>query len=135
MSTGGWEPASVQLPGQLVRELFGEVNVRRTSQATEVHFSILARPEGGHAGGWQTGVALDASASMLKYYGRGLIPAGPRGVPAWLMDEYRKKGWITRPRRGRHRAHPLDRGGRPRRRRARLPAPVEEPAEPAGAAT
>ena len=94
MSTGGSEPASVQLPGQLVREPFGEVNVRRTSQATEVHFSILARPEGGHARGWQTGVALDASASMLKFYGRGLIPAGARGVPAWLLDEYRRKGWI-----------------------------------------
>ena len=95
MSTDGWEPASVQLPGPLVKEPFGEVNVRRTSQATEVHFSIRVRPEGEHARGWQTGVALDASASMLKYYGRGLIPAGARGVPEWLIDEYRKKGWIS----------------------------------------
>ncbi len=95
MSTAGSEPASVQLPGQLVRGIFGAVNVRRTSQATEVHFSILARPEGEHARGWKTGVALDASASMLKYYGRGLISAGARGVPTWLLDDYRRKGWIS----------------------------------------
>src|SRR4051794_24618462 len=95
MSTGGSQPASVQVPGQYVSEPFGEVNVRRTFHATEVHFSILARPEGGRVGGWQTGVALDASASMLKYYGRGLFPATPRGVPEWLLDQYRKKGWIS----------------------------------------
>jgi hypothetical protein len=87
--------ASFQLDRELLREIFGEVNVRRTPQATEVRFSLCVMPQGGREAGWQTGIALDASASMLSCYGRELVLAHPRGVPEWLIDQYRAKGWIS----------------------------------------
>ena len=42
------------------------------------------------ATGWQTGVALDASSSMMDWYGKTLTAA----VPAEVQAEYRGKGWV-----------------------------------------
>jgi len=75
----------------MVAREFGEVNVRRTKQAAEVTFTILMEPQGSEAEGWQTGVALDASASMRNWYGRGLSGK----VPAEVAQEYEGKGWIA----------------------------------------
>lgn len=88
------ETASRQLPSNLVCPEFGEVNVRKMSQGTEVLFTILMEPEGAEAEGWQTGVALDGSISMMSVFGRCLLD-GPKGsVPRWLLQEYQEKGWI-----------------------------------------
>jgi hypothetical protein len=88
------EAASHQLPSDVVASEFGEVNVRRTREATEVLFTILMEPTGTEAEGWQTGMAMDASASMMGSYGQGLLP-GPKGnPPEWLLREYAGKGWI-----------------------------------------
>lgn len=88
------EAQSHQLPGNLVADEFGEVNVRKTKDGNEILFTILMEPEGAEAEGWQTGMALDASASMMNAYGRGLID-GPSGAPPpALVAEYQKKGWI-----------------------------------------
>jgi len=82
---------SRQLPSTIVAPEFGEVNVRDTPQGREVRFTILMEPQGVEAEGWQTGVALDASASMKHWYGRSLIGK----VPPDIAFEYEKKGWIT----------------------------------------
>src|ERR1051325_7254430 len=47
---------SHQLPSSLVAKEFGEVNVTRKRDATEVLFTILMEPQGADSEGWQTGV-------------------------------------------------------------------------------
>ena len=66
------DATSHQLPSSMVAREFGEVNVRRQGGEVEVNFTILMEPDGDMAEGWQTGVALDASASMKGWFGRGL---------------------------------------------------------------
>lgn len=82
---------SHQLPSNIVAQEFGEVNVKRTKDALEVNFTILMEPQGVEAEGWQTGVALDASASMKSLYGRGIQGR----LSTEMMKEYEKKGWVT----------------------------------------
>lgn len=85
------EAISHQLPSSMVAREFGEVNVRRRGANLEVQFTVLMEPEGDLAEGWQTGVALDASASMKSWYGHGL-----RGqVPPAVAAEYQRKGWLS----------------------------------------
>lgn len=60
---------SHQLPSTMVAKEFGEVNVAREGDLTEITFTILMEPTG--AEGWQTGVAVDASGSMEAMYGKG----------------------------------------------------------------
>lgn len=84
------EPRSQQLPSRIVAKEFGEVNVRNTGEELQVLFTILMEPQGEKAEGWQTGVALDASASMKDFYGRKLEGKVPPDVAA----DYEKKGWI-----------------------------------------
>lgn len=74
---------------QTARE-FGKVTVRRCGGEVRVRFTILMEPEGSDAEGWQTGVALDASASMKGAYGRELLGA----VPSYLAEEYERRGWV-----------------------------------------
>ena len=88
------EAPSHQLPSDAVVAEFGEVNVRRTAKSTEVLFTILMEPSGTEAEGWQTGMAMDASASMMGAYGQGLLE-GPKGSPPQsLLLEYATRGWI-----------------------------------------
>lgn len=88
------EVKSHQLPSDIVCKEFGEVDIRRLSESTEVFFTILMEPQGTEAEGWQTGLALDASASMMGAYGKGLL-AGPKGdVPQNLLMEYANKKWV-----------------------------------------
>lgn len=82
---------SHQLPSNIVAPEFGEVNVADTAAGREVHFTILMEPQGVESEGWQTGVALDASASMKSWYGQSLSGK----LPAAIEAEYVAKGWIT----------------------------------------
>jgi hypothetical protein len=80
-----------QLPSSMVAKEFGEVNVRNDGRSIEADFTLLLRPEGEEAEQYQTGVALDASASMKNWYGRTL-----RGkLPPEVEEQYRRKGWLT----------------------------------------
>ena len=88
------ESKSHQLPSDVVCKEFGEVDVRKTSSATEVFFTILMEPQGAEAEGWQTGIALDGSGSMEAAYGRGLKPGSRGDVPQSLLLEYAQKGWL-----------------------------------------
>lgn len=84
-----------QLPSSQVAREFGEVDVQRIGDRNQITFTILMEPTGAEAEGWQTGVALDASASMQGPFGRLLLP-GPKGpLPAAVKADYERKGWIT----------------------------------------
>jgi hypothetical protein len=82
--------ASRQLPSSLVAAEFGEVNIRPLGigRNLEVTFTIAMEPQGEAAEGWQTGVALDASASMYTLYGKALLGDPPTQV---LADFKRRK--------------------------------------------
>jgi hypothetical protein len=69
---------------------FGKVYVRQTANKLKVQFTILMAPEGQSAEGWQTGIALDASSSMISAFGRELIGQ----LFNTVTKEYEKKGWI-----------------------------------------
>jgi len=78
---------SRQLPSSQVAGEFGEVNVIDYEDGRrEVELTILLVPSGRDGEGWQTGVALDASGSMLHAYGHRFV-AGP-GAPA-MTPEFR----------------------------------------------
>src|SRR3954453_21745698 len=81
---------SHQLPSSMVAREFGEVNVRRRGPALEVAFTVLMEPQGDLAEGWQTGVALDASASMKNSFGR----APPGYAPDEAVRQSKRKGWV-----------------------------------------
>ncbi|QDU93858.1 vWA domain-containing protein [Lignipirellula cremea] len=88
------EPKSRQLPSSMVAKEFGEVNVCAGKELAQVEFTILMEPTGSDAEGWQTGMAIDASASMSHVFGRGL-DEGPKGWPPEpLLNEHQKKGWM-----------------------------------------
>jgi hypothetical protein len=91
---GRKEEPNRQLPSSMVAKEFGEVNVRRKGDTVEVLFTILMEPTGDAAEGWQTGVALDASQSMLGVYGKGLDPGHKGDPPQRLFEDYHRKGWL-----------------------------------------
>ncbi len=82
---------SHQLPSSMVAKEFGEVNVRRTPGYVEVQFTMSVKLEGEAAEGWQTGVALDASASMRNWFGKVL---GGK-VPPQVLADYERRGWVA----------------------------------------
>jgi len=89
------ESKNWQMPANLVAAEFGEVNVWRaipetTSGSAEcrVEFSIAMEPQGKFAEGWRTGLALDASASMKRAYGRKVEAR----VDPELLTNYIKQG-------------------------------------------
>jgi outer membrane protein OmpA-like peptidoglycan-associated protein len=89
------EVKSWQMPANLVATEFGEVNVWRhrsevSSETAEcrVEFTIAMEPQGKFAEGWRTGLALDASASMKRAYGRKVEAR----VDPELLTDYIKQG-------------------------------------------
>ena len=83
---------SHQLPSSIVAKEFGEVNLGRLPDGRiEVDFTILMEPSGSEAEGWQTGVALDGSASMRGWYGLQLVGKIPPDVQA----DYEQRGLIV----------------------------------------
>jgi hypothetical protein len=86
---GGGQAARGQsqlLPSSVTEKEFGKVYVQQLGNEQRVEFTVWVPDE---AEGWQTGVALDASASMKDWYGRSL-----RGsVPPDVAKEYDRKGW------------------------------------------
>ena len=89
------ESKNWQMPANLVAAEFGEVNVWKhipetNSGAAEcrVEFSIAMEPQGKFAEGWRTGLALDASASMKRAYGRKVEAR----VDPELLTDYIKQG-------------------------------------------
>lgn len=78
-----------QLASDITHEAFGDVNVRAVGDKLEVALSMLIEPE---PGGWQTGIALDASASMKGMYGRVLDQAS---IPTEVMTRLIAEGHVN----------------------------------------
>jgi len=85
------------MPADLVAAEFGEVNVWRDEDETKsnledaecrVELTIAMEPQGRFAEGWRTGLALDASASMKRAYGRKIEAR----VDPELLTSYIKQG-------------------------------------------
>ncbi|MFH0782125.1 MAG: VWA domain-containing protein [Pseudomonadota bacterium] len=75
---------------KLTAKEFGKINVRNTGKEYQIQLTILMEPQGKEGEGWQTGVALDASASMKGWFGRMLEGK----VPPDVIKEYEKKKWV-----------------------------------------
>ncbi|MGK7899630.1 MAG: vWA domain-containing protein [Xenococcus sp. (in: cyanobacteria)] len=75
------------IPSHLTAKELGKVNVRKGEHKLQVQFTILMAPEGE---GWRTGVALDASASMTRSYGKGIVGK----IPPEVEKRYLKKRWL-----------------------------------------
>ncbi len=80
------------LPSQQTAPEFGKVYLRRVGDEIHVQVTILMEPHGKDAEGWQTGVALDASASMRGWFGRELLGS----LPPEVARQYAARGWLTR---------------------------------------
>ncbi len=96
MSDGGSNQQSRQqsvlLPSDKTAKEFGKIYTRREGNTTHVEFTIWMQDlEGSQAENWQTGVALDASASMKNWYGRNLKGK----VPSHALEDYEKRGWVS----------------------------------------
>lgn len=82
--------ATRQLPSRLTINELGEVNVRQVGNHLDVDFTVRVNPDKFER--WQTGVALDASESMVSAYGRALQT---HSIPPEALREYDAKGWIV----------------------------------------
>lgn len=83
---------STLLPANITQKEFGKVYVRQEGDELHVEFTLwIPELDGAIAEGWQTGIALDASASMKNWYGRNLTGT----VPSDELEKYRKKGWLV----------------------------------------
>ncbi len=79
-----------KLPSNRIAQEFSEVTVQNTGKSLEILFTIAMKPQAEVIQGWQTGVALDASASMKSWYGRKLEGT----IPPEIIAKYKKKGWV-----------------------------------------
>lgn len=79
------------VPPSITEKEFGKINVRDDGTEKQIQLTILMEPQGQEAEGWQTGVALDASASMKGWFGR----MAEGSVPPNVMAQYEKKGWLV----------------------------------------
>ena len=81
-------PMKKRLPREMTAAQFGVVDIEPAGQDLQVTFTIRLDPE---REGWQTGVALDASKSMMAAYGRGV--AGK--PPADVFEDWKRRGWAV----------------------------------------
>lgn len=81
---------SYSIPSNKLAKELGKINVTKNESVLNVEVMLLMEPQGKEAEGWQTGVALDASASMQGTYGR-MVEGN---IPPEVLDEYKEKKWI-----------------------------------------
>ena len=84
------ESESYTIPSHLTAKEFGKVNIFPKENDVEVQFTVLMEPQGKEAEGWQTGVALDCSASMKDWYGK--LLSGK--IPPDAESAYKRRGWV-----------------------------------------
>jgi len=80
----------MQLPSNILHKAFSEIDVNEKSNKLEISFSTMVGLSGEMSEGWETGIAVDASVSMVDAFGKGLKGS----VPEDIKKKYRKKGWI-----------------------------------------
>ena len=92
-SSQAFRAQSICLPSSMLENEFGKVYIREEGGQRHVEFTVWVRclPPS-LAEGWQTGVALDASQSMKKWYGRDLLPVK---ISQEVVADYKQKGWLV----------------------------------------
>jgi len=80
------------IPAQETAKEFNNVNVRKDGESFQVQFTLMMEPRNDLSKAWKTAVALDASASMRKVYGRRLTG----DIPSNIANEYEKSGWLKK---------------------------------------
>lgn len=78
------------LPSGVMAKEFGSVSVFKRGEVLEIQVTLLVQPQGPMPKAWKTAVALDASASMKKVFGRRLLG----NIPAEIAREYQAKDWL-----------------------------------------
>lgn len=80
----------MQLPSNMIHKAFSEIDVSEKGNELEVFYSTMVGLAGEKSEGWKTGIAIDASVSMMGLFGKEL-----RGtVPEDVKKKYMKKRWI-----------------------------------------
>jgi len=85
-------PEGYTVPSNETAKEFGKIVVRMNGNNYSIEATVLMEPQGSEAEGWQTGVALDASASMKAAFGKALEGK----VPPDVAKSYIEKGWVDR---------------------------------------
>jgi len=80
----------MQLPSNILHPGFSEIDVNPAGNEIEIFYSTMVGLSGKMSEGWETGIAVDASVSMMDAFGKGLTGQ----VPDHVIKEYKKKGWI-----------------------------------------
>src|SRR3990172_8526848 len=80
----------MQLASNLIDKVFSEIDVNDKGAEIEILYSFMTDLFGEKAEGWKTGIAIDASVSMMVSFGRGLKGT----VPEDVKKKYIEKGWI-----------------------------------------
>lgn len=80
----------MQLPSNILHQAFSEIDVKGLDNEIEIFFSTMVGLSGHNAEGWVTGIAIDASISMIDTFGKGLTGS----VPENIKKNYLDKGWI-----------------------------------------
>ena len=80
------------IPAIEAAEEFSNIYLKRYGNHFRVQLNLMLPPDPTLSKAWKTGLALDASASMKKVYGRRLLG----NIPVEQAREYKKKGWLRR---------------------------------------
>jgi hypothetical protein len=84
-----------QVPNGMLNEAFGELNITRQENCLDVVLTALIDPTQSSAGeNWQTGVALDGSASMRQAFGDNY--EFTREIDAEMIEQFISKGHATK---------------------------------------
>ena len=84
-----------QIPNSDLHEAFGELNITRQEDRLDILLTVLVDPsQGGAAENWQTGVALDGSASMQEAYAANYVLTQEISEATW--EDYVKRGLATK---------------------------------------
>lgn len=80
------------VPASQTANEFNNVNVRKKDDTLQLQFTLMMDPQRNLSKPWKTAIALDASASMRKVFGRRLTG----DIPATVATEYEKNGWLKK---------------------------------------
>ena len=80
------------IPALETAKEFNNVSVRKNGDTFQIQLTLMMESQPHLSKAWKTGVALDASASMRKAFGRRLTG----DIPVNIAAEYEKKGWLKK---------------------------------------
>jgi len=80
----------MKLSGNVLNNVFSEIDVIDSGSNYKVTFRIMKGLSAELSEGWKTGIAIDASISMISSFGRTMDGT----LPPDVKEEYIKKNWI-----------------------------------------